>query len=291
MKSWIPSKKQTLSFLCAILCAAPALAQAPVGIAEFRIDSSTVESALGARQTEVEDSVAIFLAELAERHFGFVDWSPGRSVGSGFALIVRLDEQPSTICAPPTTVRLEGSLGTPIQISNTVSLYHGCEPSLPYTRANLAQFESDLKAAIGAIFDEPVRRTVLTNLLAKVSLVDTLRIDHALRQVLLPVRPQDLKASEQSQLTVQFETAGARGRLRLKLYESLADSILCRVSDYVVPPPLDIAESGEQFWHDSFDEVFPADNMPQIRVFMTNYVPDPFAGQLGVTNGLVTTGP
>jgi hypothetical protein len=206
-------------------------------------------------------------------------------------LIVRLGEQPATICAPPTTVRLEGSLGTPIPISNSVSLYRGCEPSLPYTRANLAQFESDLKAAIETIFDEPVRRTVLTNLLAKVSLVDTLRIDHAQRQVLLPVRPQDLKASEQSQLTVQFETAGTRGRLRLTLYESLVDSILCRVSDYIVPPPLDIAESSEEFWHDSFDQVFPADNMPQIRVFMTNYVPDPFAGQLGVTNGLVTTGP
>jgi hypothetical protein len=278
---------RVIALTCIVASATPALGQVPIGAAEFRIVSGgEVEKAMGpARKAPFEAMFSNEIAAKAERHFGFVDWAAGDRAAHPFALTIRLIEVPAGNCLPDTKLQLAVVLGTLTIDGKAVDLYDGCHPAPPFAASELTKFEEDVRSRLDLLLDEPGRETVLENL-ARVSIASTLMLDHAQMQVLLPLRLEDLKASDESQLTARFTASGALGVLRLRPLGAIANSILCEVSAYEVAPPFGIITNERLFWHPSFERVFPADNMPAINVFMTSYDADPFPG-LTVGNGIV----
>ena len=275
-----------------LLQAATARAQVPIGVARLEIESDVVASALQQRRAAIETRISAYVAEKAEANFAFLDWIPHQLEASArIELIVQLSEEPTGSCPPTTYVRLVGMLDNVQQPTNQLELYDGCNPNPPYQYPDSIQFESDLKGKIDRLFSEDVRRQIQQNLLAKVRLADKLTIDHGRQRVILPLHLKDLKASEDSQLTIRFQTGGVQGRLRAKPWGELAEGIQCQFTDYEVPPPVDVSVvGGHFFWHQSFEQVFPPGNPPPLGIFMTDYKLDPFVG-LGVSDGIVTTGP
>jgi hypothetical protein len=272
--------------------ATSAWAEVPVGVARLEIESAVVAAALQDRRQEIEARISRYVAEKAEENFAFVDWADDETdVPASFALVVQLFEEPSGSCPPTSYVRLVGTLGDVSQPTNQIELYDGCNPSPPYRSEDSTQFEADLTHAVDTLFSEDVRRQIQQNLLAKVSLADRLTVDPDRQRVILPLHLRVLKASEDSELTIRFQAGDVRGKLRAKPWDELSEGIQCQFTDYEVPPPLNISvQGGHFFWHESFGQVFPPDNLPPLEVFMTDYRLDPFVG-LGVSDGIVTTGP
>ena len=175
--------------------------------------------------------------------------------------------------------------GVSANLSEPLELYHGCNPQPPYTFDDLTQFKVDIAAKIDAIFDDGVRQVVLNQLLAKVSIANEVTFDHSARRVLLPLSLGELKASKDSMLTISFESAGGRGELQFQPWAQLGTGVHCRFVEFVVPPDIAVQQA-PFFWHDTFSSVFPADQLPEMSVFMTVYIAEPFAG-LFAAGGLV----
>lgn len=268
-----------------LLIAAVCNAGPPVGITQFKIDSAAVLGALDADATAASVAIAETLATKAEEHFGFVDWSAGTLTDDSFGLTLRLIEEPGGSCQPSKLIVLQGSLQTATaDLAGPLELYHGCDPQPAYTLDDPAQFKADVGAKIDELFSDSVRRVILQSLLAKVAIAKEVTFDHSTRRVLLPLSLSDLKAAQDSTLTISFESTGGTGRLHFQPWEQLGSSIHCRFVEYVVPP--DIVESEQPFfWHDTFPSMFPSDQMPSLNVFMTGYKSEPFAGLIA-TGGL-----
>jgi hypothetical protein len=287
-----PRSDRLLLLAVLLLQAASARAQVPVGGARLDIESDAVTSALQQRRAALEPRISAYVAEKAKANFAFLNWRPDESgTPAGFELIVQLFEEPSGSCPPTTYVRLVGTLGGVQQPTHQLELYDGCNPNPPYQYPDTTRFEADLRGKIDRLFSEDVRRQIQQNLLAKVVLADKLTIDHSRKRVIVPLHLKDLKASEDSQLTIRFQTGGVQGRLRAKPWGEQAEGIQCQFTDFEVPPPVDVSVvGGHFFWHQGFERVFPPGNLPPLGVFMTDYKLDPFVG-LGVSDGMVTTGP
>lgn len=260
-------------------------AASPIGTTRFEIDSAAVSGALGSDTIDTSTAIAGALAAKAEEHFGFVDWTVGTLAEDTFGLTLRLIEQPGGSCQPSKLVVLQGTLRTvTVDLAEPLELYHGCDPQPAYTFEDRTQFKADVERKMDELFDDSVRRVVLQHLLARVAIANEVRFDAATKRVLLPLSLADLKASKDSRLTISFESAGGTGRLHFQPWEQLGNDIHCRFVEYVVPP--DIAEQQVPFfWHDTFPNMFPADQMPELNVFMTGYVAEPFA-DLFATGGL-----
>ncbi|MDH3431027.1 MAG: hypothetical protein OEM60_13465 [Gammaproteobacteria bacterium] len=269
-----------------LLAAAVCNAESPVGVTQFQIDSAAVLQALDADASASSAAIAVALATKAEEHFGFVDWAAGTLADDDFGLILRLTEEPGGSCQPSKLIVLQGSLQTvTADLAGPLELYHGCDPQPAYTFDDKAQFEADVKSKLDELFDDAARRVVLEHLLAKVAIAKEVKFDHASRRVLLPLSLGDLKASKDSMLTIRFESTGGIGKLHFQPWEQLGTEIHCRFVEYVVPPDI-VEQQVSFFWHDTFPSIFPPDHMPSMTVFMTGYVPEPFAG-LFATGGLV----
>lgn len=271
---------------------ATARAQVPVGVARLEIESDAVTSALQQRRAAIETRISAYVAEKAKANFAFLDWVADESgTHAGFELIVQLFEEPSGSCPPTTYVRLVATLGSVQQPTSQLDLYDGCNPNPPYQYSDSTRFEADLKGKIDRLFSEDVRHQIQQNLLAKVMLADKLTIDHSRKRVIVPLHLKDLKASEDSELTIRFQTDGVQGRLRARPWGEQTEGIQCQFTDFEVPPPVDISVvGGHFFWHQGFEQIFPPGNLPPLGIFMTDYKLDPFVG-LGVSDGIVTTGP
>lgn len=271
-----------------LLVASVCSAAPPVGITQFKIDSTAVLGALDTNATEASVAIAEMLAAKAEEHFGFVDWNAGTSADDSFGLTLRLIEEPGGSCQPSKLIVLQGSLQTvTADLAGPLELYHGCDPEPAYTLDDPAQFKADVGAKIDELFSDSVRDVILQRLLAKVVIAREVTFDHSERRVLLPLSLSDLKAAQDSMLTISFESTGGTGRLHFQPWEQMGSGIHCRFVEYVVPP--DIAESEEPFfWHPTFPSMFPSDQMPSLNVFMTGYKSEPFAGLFaadGLANG------
>ncbi len=299
-------------------------AAVPEVIAEFRIESEMVEEFLETSEALLEEDVAGFLVAEGEAHFPFVRWvtSSGATGDAAPRLVLRLVERSHATCPPGLELRLDAAVrGQEIQLSEPLRLYHGCDPSPPFTHSeDLSTFRNDLAAVIhvlagpepapsvsssvdcvdclGWFFSEPLRKQIEADFLGEVSLVDRLDCPAEEKQVLLPLRMEELKAKTSSRLLVEFwihsdppqdPPKEIRGELWLSPWAGMGDSIHCKLTKLTVPPDIHEPES-EFFWHESLPSLLADSSLLRLDVFMKAYFLDRFAGDIS-DGGAVTKGP
>ena len=260
----------------------------PQGAAQFQIDSPVVNSALGANVESTRAVLAQALADAAKRRFAFVDWVPG-SQDAPFGLTLRLVDESvaaDAACPPGKLLVLEVyKLSDPQRVGDPVPAFNGCNPEPAYAFDDLSEFEAALRTELDKLADA-ARATVL-QLLSEVAVANEVSFDHGARRVVFPMKLADLQMAEESTLKIEFNRAGSIGKLFFQPWEELEAGIQCKFTYFEFPPDIEVTEPFH--WDPSFAEIFPPGDPPALNVFVTEYVPNPHAGDVPFdSDGIVT---
>ena len=263
--------------------------------AVFSIDSDYLALAVpAATLAEVEKAVAASLADTARSHFGFLDWQAADDGGGGPRLILRMTDLDGGACSTPPSIELVWSAvleSDERALANVLPhrLYQTCDPDIPTQEPE--RLVSDVVAAASAMLaNDAMRRRVVNQVLARVPIASQL-VNYQNAMVLLPVHPMRLSADPDSELVArfQFESQSADlfpGDIVIRPRSEFNDAVQLLVVAINVPSrPAPLPERGA-VWHDVLAEVIA--NSRDLRVYMVNYVPSPFAGETVGDSGVLS---
>lgn len=252
--------------------------------ASFRIDSVFFTDVYPAAvRSDVEARVAGELAGVAKSHFGFLDWRAGRAQ-AGPTLILKMVDVTGGACNDPPAVKLKWAAvleGRERDLASVVQhdLYRPCDPEAPAQEPD--RLVTDVVAALTALLaNEATRQRIAEQVLASVPIASSL-VPHANQMLLLPVHPARLLADPTSQLVARFDLVTAQpavpGDITLRPNSPFDDQIQLLILAINAPSlTADLPPQGA-LWHDALTEILAGSS--NLRVFMIQYVPNPFAGE------------
>ena len=257
--------------------------------ATFHIESDYFNSLMEpATIHQIEASVAAELARAAESRFPFLAWrSADSNPAHGPQLILRMFDLPNGACDPQPTIKLQWfgvvmESEAALALSNVMQheLYQTCDPDIPTQEPD--RLQSDVVQAVSDMLENSATQgKIIDQVLAAVPFARQL-INHENKWLLLPVTAAELLAGEDSTIVAKFnfsvngdERVGSEMRMQPRPVNDGSVKVL--ILELFGPPVNQNVRQGRLFWDDSLVELLAQSE--DMKVYMTNYVANPFAGQ------------
>lgn len=267
--------------------------------AVFSIDSEFFKSAFPADiLSQTEQSVAQSLAETAEFHFGYLDWRPAADAEeAGPRLILRMIDIGGGACDPVPSIKLQWSAVVESEerrLANVLKhdLYETCEPDIP-TQEPERLIQEVVSAVTLMLDNEATRQRISDQLLKLVPIASELN-NHNNIMLLLPVSPERLLADSESKMIARFSFTRPgmdplRSRIEFQPEESeFEDSVQLWILEIRVPSkPAELPDKGA-YWHELLAEILNGSASLDARVYMVDYIKNPFAGETVGESGVMS---
>lgn len=297
---WLSLTAATPLLSCLLLLT-PALLLAddrPVIEVKFSIEGDEFDGLNQQSREAIQIKVEDQISTLAERRWGFLDWSRSSSSvpeAAQWNVTLKVDKIPITTDSGDTTagfigtLQHSGKLGARVldfdQIPENETIYP-IGSFIPFQ--NATDLENDISRQLDKQLEPLFQSPQVEAYMKQIPIIDRVIADAAHSRVLVPVKMHDLRTGGDSVLAVVFLHDNNRGQLNLETAGEVPEDglhkgyVIGRVQDLRLFP---ITIDTPTWWD---DKLFPViTSAVEVKVFMLSYSPS-LSGGWETENGLIS---